>query len=357
MTNTYIIAEAGVNHNGSLELASQMIHCAKEMGADAVKFQLFNADSLTTFNAEQADYQKKNTKIQVSQYEMLKALELSMDHFRALSQIASLEGIDCIITPFDLDSLNFIVQELNLPIIKIGSGDITNGPLLLNAARCHKNIILSTGMCTLGDIENALGVIALGMLDDRCAPTMENIKEAYSSVLAQDLLQEKVSLLHCTSEYPAPMRQTNLRAMDTLKSAFGLKTGLSDHTPGIEVSIASVAREACIIEKHFTLDKNLPGPDHLASLDISEFTSMVKAIRNIELALGHGRKFPMECEKKNATLVRRSLVANRAIKKGEVFTAQNLAIKRPQAGLSPMHYWDRLGKSAEKDYQKDEAIA
>jgi len=356
MPKTYIIAEAGVNHNGSFERAIEMIHCAKQMGADAIKFQLFQAENLTTQQAEQAQYQKKAYSQVKTQYEMLKELELSFAHFEALKVIAEKEEIDFIITPFDLESLRFIVDDLNLSMIKIGSGDITNGPMLLACGRSHREIILSTGMSTLADIENALQVIAFGLLEKGAYPTKDSLAEVYASQAAQDILKEKVTLLHCTSEYPAPFEDVNLKAMDTMAHAFGLAVGFSDHTPGIEASLAAVAREACVIEKHFTLDKSLSGPDHLASLDPSEFQTMINGVRKIEAALGNGHKRPTVSESKNMKIVRRAIVANQKIVRGEEFTSHNLGLKRPYVGLSPMHYWDFLGKKAERDYAKDEVI-
>jgi N-acetylneuraminate synthase len=356
MNKTYIIAEAGVNHNASEDLALEMITRAKEIGADAIKFQLFQAESLVTEDAEQAQYQKKAYTQAKTQFQMLKELELPHRAFERLKNHAKKEQIDFIITPFDLASLDFITQKLNLDVIKIGSGDVTNGPLLLATARSKKKIILSTGMSTLSDIEMALKVIAFGLLTNDETPSLKAFDEAYSHVNVQSILKAHVSLLHCTSEYPAPVEESNLKAMDTLRAAFGLRVGFSDHTPGIEISLAAVARDAAIIEKHFTLDKNLPGPDHLASLDYLEFKTMIDNIRNIEKALGNGRKQPSISEMKNIQIVRRSIVANEKINMGENFTISNLAFKRPHRGLSPMDYWDLLGTKAQKDYVKDEVI-
>ncbi len=355
MMSTYIIAEAGVNHNGSQALALEMIHAAKEMGVDAIKFQLFKASQLVTRKAEQAQYQKTAAKHN-SQFEMLQALELPYASFNILYQAAKDAKLDFIITPFDLESLHYIVNDLKLDVIKIGSGDVTNGPLLLEAARSHKRIILSTGMCTLTDIEFALKVLAFGYLSDEQMPTSASFDEAYASIEGQAILKEKVSLLHCTSEYPAPVEEVNLNAMDTMSAAFGLSVGFSDHTQGIEISQAAVAKGALIIEKHFTLDNQLAGPDHSASLNPVDFKAMVKGIRNIEKALGDGRKYPSKSELKNEAVVRRSLVASREISPGEIFSKDNIAIKRPSGGLSPMDYWKLLGKVAQKNYSEDEFI-
>ncbi|MCS5712335.1 N-acetylneuraminate synthase [Candidatus Berkiella aquae] len=354
---TYIIAEAGVNHNGQEKLAFELIDKIKEAGADAVKFQLFQASHLTTQAAPQADYQIQNTAKKHSQYEMLKSLELSFAVFEKLKRHADECDIDFIVTPFDLESLAFLVDGLALPTLKISSGDVTHGPLLLAAARSQADIILSTGMSTLSEIEQALKVLVLGMIEEQANPTQAMLDTCYALPEAFALLQQRVTLLHCTSEYPAPFEDVNLKAMDTLHAAFGLCVGFSDHTVGIEVPIAAVARGAMVIEKHVTLDKNLPGPDHLASLDIVELKQMVQAIRHVEMAIGDGRKCPRVSEMKNMTMVRRALVANQDIDIGDTFSASNLAVKRHTGGISPMAYWDWLGKTAQKRYSKDEAIS
>jgi N-acetylneuraminate synthase len=355
MDHTYIIAEAGVNHNGSLESAMALLYQAKAIGADAIKFQIFSAEKLTTRYARQADYQQK-AYTSASQYDMLKALELSQDSFSDLKNEADSLKIDFIVTPFDLESLDFISQILDLPVIKLGSADITNGPLLLKAAHSKRKIILSTGMSTLGEIEDALKVIAFGLTYAKDLPTSATLNACYASFEVQKLLQQTVTLLHCTSEYPAPIEEMNLDAMHTLGAAFGLPVGLSDHSKGIVVPIAAVAKKACMIEKHFTLDNNLPGPDHQASLNVQDFKSMIQAIREVEKAMGHGLKIPSMSEAKNKNFVRRSLVASHTIKRGELYTTQNIGIKRPVNGLSPMFYWEKIGKVAEKDYEKDEMI-
>lgn len=354
---TYIIAEAGVNHNGQEALAIELIEKIKESGADAVKFQLFQASNLTTAHAPQADYQIQNTAKKHSQYEMLQSLELSLATFKKLKMHADACGIDFIVTPFDVASLHFLANELELPILKISSGDITHGPLLLAAARTKAKIIISSGMCTLSEIEQALKVLAFGMIESHANPTQSLLDDHYASFNANALLQQSVKLLHCTSEYPAPFEDVNLKAMDTLHAAFGLPVGFSDHTVGIEIPIAAVAKGAKVIEKHVTLDKNLPGPDHLASLDIAELKQMVQAIRHVEMAMGDGRKYPRSSEKKNMLMVRRALVANQAINQGEHFSKDNLAIKRHTGGISPMQYWEWLGKQSTKNYIKDEAIS
>jgi sialic acid synthase SpsE len=267
-----------------------------------------------------------------------------------------MQDIQFLSTPFDLDSLRLLISCFDLPYIKISSGEITNPPFLLEIARTGKSVILSTGMSTLGEIEIALGVLAFGYLGKGEYPCIETFQEAYSSIDGRQLLQQKVSLLHCTTEYPAPFGEVNLKAMDTLRSAFGLPVGFSDHTSGIAVPLAAVARGAVIIEKHFTLDRNLPGPDHKASLEPVELKNMVESIRQIEEALGYSYKIPTPSEVKNKTVARKSLVANQAIKRGEKFTIDNLTTKRPGTGLSPLYYWEWLGKFAERDYEQDERV-
>jgi N-acetylneuraminate synthase len=353
---TYIIAEAGVNHNGSIEMAKDLIDVAVQCGADAIKFQTFRAEKLVSKDARKADYQKKNTGAEETQFDMIKKLELDEKAHYELIQYCSVRDIQFLSTPFDLESLRFLTSECKLPYIKIASGEITNAPFLLEIARMGKAVILSTGMSTLGEIELALGVLAFGYIGKGKEPNIEAFQVAYSSIEGRQLLQQKVSLLHCTTEYPAPFTEVNLKAMDTLRSAFGLPVGFSDHTPGIAVPIAAVARGAIIIEKHFTLDSNLPGPDHEASLEPQELKKMIEAIRQIEVALGYSYKIPAPSEFKNKTVARKSLVANQAIKKGEKFTEENLTAKRPGTGLSPMYYWECLGKIAGKDYVQDERV-
>jgi N-acetylneuraminate synthase len=353
---TYIIAEAGVNHNGSLEMAKSLIDVAVECGVDAIKFQTFCAEKLVSKAAGKADYQKRTTEAGESQLDMIKKLELDEKAHHELIQYCHMQDIQFLSTPFDLDSLRLLISCFDLPYIKISSGEITNPPFLLEIARTGKSVILSTGMSTLGEIEIALGVLAFGYLGKGEYPCIETFQEAYSSIDGRQLLQQKVSLLHCTTEYPAPFGEVNLKAMDTLRSAFGLPVGFSDHTSGIAVPLAAVARGAVIIEKHFTLDRNLPGPDHKASLEPVELKNMVESIRQIEEALGYSYKIPTPSEVKNKTVARKSLVANQAIKRGEKFTIDNLTTKRPGTGLSPLYYWEWLGKFAERDYEQDERV-
>jgi N-acetylneuraminate synthase len=352
---TYIIAEAGVNHNGSLEMARSLVDVAAQCGADAIKFQTFRAEKLVSKNAGKAEYQKRTTDTEESQFEMIKKLELDEKAHHELLQYCRVRGIQFLSTPFDVDSLNLLTR-FDLPYIKISSGEITNAPFLLEIARTAKSVILSTGMSTLGEIEMALGVLAFGYLEIRDNPSIETFQEAYSTLEGRQLLQQKVSLLHCTTEYPAPFSEVNLKAMDTLRSAFGLPVGFSDHTPGIAVPIAAVARGAVIIEKHFTLDNSLPGPDHKASLEPEELKKMIEAIRQVEVALGYSYKIPAPSEVKNKAVARKSLVASQAIKQGEPFTEENLTAKRPGNGLSPMSYWKYIGKIAQRDYEPDERV-
>ncbi|MGI6493211.1 MAG: N-acetylneuraminate synthase [Pelotomaculum sp.] len=354
---TYIIAEAGVNHNGSLSMAKQLVNIAAEAGADAVKFQTFRTEELVSKTAPKAAYQQQTTSKFESQYAMLKKLELTeADHNELVSYCAD-KNIDFLSTPFDAPSVDLLADILGIRRIKISSGEITNAPLLLKIASTQKEVILSTGMSTLGEIERALEVLAFGYIcNDEQTPSVEAFRQAYLCATGQEILQEKVTLLHCTTEYPAPFKEVNLRAMDTLQQAFGLPVGYSDHTPGIAVPIAAVARGAVMIEKHFTLDRNLPGPDHKASLEPEELKQMVQSIRQVEQALGTNRKMPTVSELANRTTARKSLVALKEIKCGEEYTVDNLGAKRPGNGLSPFYYWKMLGRRAARDYQIDELV-
>lgn len=356
MNKTLIIAEAGVNHNGSLDMAIEMINVAKECGADIVKFQTFKSEKVISRFAAKAEYQTKTTDAEESQLDMVKKLELDEEQHRLLVQRCSTKGIEFMSTPFDMESIDLLVNSLNVARLKIPSGEITNAPLLLKAAQTGKPIILSTGMSTLGEVEMALGVLAFGYTTFNKQPSIEGFKTAYCSPEGQQSLQEKVILLHCTTEYPAPMNEVNLRVIGTLQHAFGLPVGYSDHTNGITVPIAAVARGAVVIEKHFTLDRNLPGPDHKASLEPQELMKMIKSIRDVEQALGSTTKNPSLSEVKNIEIARKSLVAAREIERGEVFTGDNLDIKRPGKGVSPFKYWDYLGRVANRIYYPDEEI-
>lgn len=357
MNHTFIIAEAGVNHNGSLGKAKELIDIAAACGADAVKFQTFQADKLLTQAAPKADYQTIHTGKDESQYEMIKKLELSENDHYQLIEYCRQKKILFLSTPFDLASVDWLTKKFNLQTIKIASGEITNAPLLLHIARSGKPVILSTGMATLGDIEMALSVLAFGyLMHIQLAPTQDRLIDTYRSLAGQQILKQKVTLLHCTTEYPAPYADVNLRALDTLKQAFNLPVGYSDHTDGIEIAIAAVARGATTIEKHFTLDKNLPGPDHKASLEPNELERMINAIRHVEEALGEGNKIPSAAEFKNRLIARKSLVALSNIRKGDIFTELNLGLKRPGNGISGIYYWEWLGKIAQQDYIENELI-
>lgn len=355
---TLIIAEAGVNHNGDEKLAFQLVDAAYKAGADIVKFQTFKAKNLVTAEAVQADYQIANTKKQESQLTMLSRLELSWEAHHKLIEYCNSLGIEFLSTAFDSESLAFLVNELGIRRLKLPSGELTNAPLVLEHAQTGCDIIVSTGMATLSEIEAALGVIAFGYTCNKNAiPSTEAFQQAYASEAGQKALKEKVLILHCTTEYPAPMEEINLRAMDTLGLAFGLSAGYSDHSEGITIPIAAVARGAKVIEKHFTLDKNMEGPDHKASLEPNELAEMVKSIRLVEKALGSAVKTPTVSEIKNKNVARKSLVASCAINEGDTFTSENVTIKRPGTGMSPYLYWSLQGKTAGKSYQAGELIS
>ena len=357
MPHTYIIAEAGVNHNGSLETALSMVEAAVYAGADAVKFQTFNPEALVSQTAPKADYQKKHTAEHESQLDMLRRLVLSEQAHQTLVSYCSQLGIDFLSSPFDAKSAGFLCHTLDLPRIKLGSGEITNGPLLLQIAQTGKHVILSTGMSALDDIETALGVLAFGYTQaGNTPPSLVAFQQAYASSPGQQALLGKVILLHCTTEYPCPYEDVNLKAMETMSHSFGLPVGFSDHTQGVAVSVAAVARGATIIEKHFTLSRQQAGPDHQASLEPDELKRLVTEIRAVEQALGEALKCPAPSELKNQAIARKSLVAARPIAKGELFTPQNLTAKRVGGGISPMRFWDLLGCIADRDYAIDEEI-
>lgn len=351
----WIIAEAGVNHNGSIDRALQLVDVAADAGADVVKFQTFKAEELATRRAAKAEYQIVNTGQADSQLDMLRSLELSAhDHHRLVERCRA-RNIRFMSTAFDADSLA-LLSALDMPAIKIPSGDITFADLLLRAARLHRRLIVSTGMATLGEIEQALGVIAFGLTSDRTPTGRVDFEAAYLSDAGREALRDKVTLLHCVTEYPASPDAVNLRAMDTMAAAFGLPVGYSDHTLGIAVSLAAAARGATVIEKHFTLDRSLPGPDHMASLEPAELGQLVSGIRNIERALGSPSKGPVPAEVRNRTLARRSLVAVRPVRKGERFSADMITAKRPGDGLSPMEAWSLIGSYASRDFDIDEPL-
>ena len=355
--NTYIIAEAGVNHNGSSKLAFLLVDAAVDAGADAVKFQTFKAEALVSEFAEKASYQKQATGSEETQFEMLRRLELGHDLHHQLYKHCQDKDIEFLSTAFDSESLRFLVGDLGLEKLKIPSGEITNAPLVLEHARTGCSLIVSTGMATLSEVESVLGVIAFGLTTARdVSPCREAFTRAYYSGAGQEALRDKVTLLHCTTEYPAPSADINLAAMDTLHQAFGLPVGYSDHSEGIAVSVAAVARGARLVEKHFTLDKALQGPDHKASLEPADLKLLVDSIRSVEMAIGDGVKGPRPSEVKNMGVARKSLVAATDIAKGTVFSVDNLAIKRPGNGISPMEYWDILGSRSRFDFKKGEVI-
>jgi len=350
--SVYVIAEAGVNHNGDIELAHRLVDAAADVGADAVKFQTFVPELLASRHAAKADYQQRNQPDQDNQLQMLHKLALGFDDHHELIAHCAERGIEFLSSPFDHVSAAFLIDTLQLPRIKLGSGELTNGPLLWKLAKSGRELILSTGMATLSEVREALGLISHAVKTDGDTPTTDD----FAACLDPSFLRDRVSLMHCTTEYPCPLDQVNLRAMDNLRNSFGLPVGYSDHTAGINVSLAAVARGARIIEKHFTLDRTLPGPDHLASLEPGELSELVSGIRQIEQALGSYNKQPTEAELKNAQIARKSLCADREIKQGETFTHRNLCAKRPGSGISPMRYWSTLGKVAERDYAEDEVI-
>lgn len=353
--NTYIIAEAGVNHNGNVELAKRLIDIAKESGANAVKFQTFISEEVISTFAKKAEYQISNTGSNESQLEMVKRLELSFDNFEELKNYCEARGIEFLSTPFDLKSIDFLLQDLKLKTIKIPSGEITNAPYLLKISKYKPQMILSTGMANLGEIQEALGVIAFGLLGLE-SPSIENFRKAFNSEEGQKMLKNYVSLLHCTTEYPAPPSEVNLKAMNTIKTAFHLPVGYSDHTEGNAISIAAVALGATIVEKHITFDKNADGPDHKASLEPDELNELVKSIRMVEVSIGNGIKIPSASEKKNIEIARKSIVANKLISIDTIYTEDNLAVKRPGSGISPMKYWEVLNSKAIRNFEKDEEI-
>lgn len=329
-----IIAEAGVNHNGNMENAFHLIDVAAEAGVDYIKFQTFKAERLVSFSAKKADYQIQNTgNSEESQLQMLKKLELSIEQHQELIEYCIKKNIQFFSTAFDIDSLEYL-HEIGLQIVKIPSGEITNLPYLRKAASLFKKVILSTGMATL-----------------------DEIKKAFNVFIKAGIRKENITILHCNTEYPTPYEDVNLKAMLHIQKVFGTRVGYSDHTLGIEVPIAAVALGALVIEKHFTLDKNMEGPDHKASLEPKELNLMVSAIRNIERAIsGSGTKEVTKSEKKNISIARKSIIAKQTIKKGEIFTEDNITTKRPGTGISPMKWDEVIGKTATKDFEADEMI-
>ena len=325
-----IIAEAGVNHNGSIELAKKLIDAAADAGADYVKFQTFNPQKLVSKYAKTAEYQKKNIGSEESQFSMLSKLSLTQNNFCQLKEYCEEKNIGFLSTPFDLESIAFL-DELGVDFWKLPSGEITNLPYLEAIANTNKPIVMSTGMASIEEVEQAINVV-----------TSNGPKE--------------LTILQCNTEYPTPYEDVNLRAMVTMQEKFQVPVGYSDHTKGIAIPLAAVGMGATIIEKHFTIDRTLPGPDHVASLEPDELKCMIDSIRQIELAMGNGKKEPSPSEKKNKGVARKSLVAARPIKKGELYSPENLTTKRPGDGISPMRYYDLIGKPSNRDYEEDEKI-
>lgn len=331
MRHTIIIAEAGVNHNGNMDIAKRLIDAAADAGVDYVKFQTFKTENLVSFNAPTAEYQKAATQ-ETSQYAMLKRLELNEQQHIELIEYCNKKGVKFLSTAFDMDSID-LLESLNLDLWKIPSGEITNYPYLARIAATGKPIIMSTGMCDTSDINNAL-----------------------DALIENGATNESITLLHCNTQYPTPYEDVNLLAMNTIKSDYGLATGYSDHTQGIEIPIAAVALGACVIEKHFTLDRNMEGPDHKASLEPAELKKMVEAIRIVEQALGSTSKTVSPSEAQNKSIARKSIVAKRNIHKGETLTEDNITVKRPGNGISPMKWREVIGTPAIRDFAPDEPI-
>jgi len=357
MKKTYIIAELGVNHNGSLDLAKKLIDAAVNCEADAVKFQSFCAESLVIDAAPKAAYQNRNDPRFASQFELLKSLELNFSGQAQLAQYAAEKKIEFLSSAFDLESLLFLNQTIGVTKFKIGSGEISNLPFLFEHAKLGKAILLSTGMSTLEEIDLALSVLALGYCcPGETSPSLAKAKAIYGKEEAKKRLRENVTLLHCTSNYPAHLNEINLNAMETMQQGFNLNVGYSDHSLSAIVPIAAVAKGACVIEKHLTLDTGMQGPDHKASLCPQQFKAMVCDIRTTELLLGSSEKYPVPSELETRLVARKSLVAAKAINAGELFDKNNLTIKRPGTGLAPAFYWKLIGLQARKSYSPDELI-
>lgn len=356
--SVYVIAEAGVNHNGSFELAKELIHASAKAGADAVKFQTFKASKLVTKEASKAEYQKENDRSSASQLEMLSKLELSDDQFVALSRECEEAGIDFLTTCFDEESLKYICDKTQLKFLKIGSGDLTNLPLIIEHARTGKNIIISTGMATMSEVEDAMAALAFGYLADKTIQpkSYNQLKLEYFTSQNISLIKDKVTILHCVTDYPAKFEDLNLDAIRQLQSVYKVRVGYSDHSLGIEACCAAVTLGSTCIEKHITLDKRMSGPDHAASASPDEFKHLVDAVRNLEKALVPSIKAPTLREKKNLEVARKYLVAAKDISLGEVFTKDSVDIKRSSYGLAPKCYWELIGKKATRKYAKGERI-
>ena len=354
-THTFVIAEAGVNHNGSIDRAHQLIDAAADAGADAVKFQTFKAAKLASAAAPKAAYQARETGAAESQLQMLRALELSEDDHIALMAHCAERHIEFLSSPFDEESLSLLVK-LGVKRLKLGSGELTNAPILIAAARSGLPLFLSTGMATLAEVEDALGALAFGRAPAGTGPSRAAFAAAWAAPTGRDWVRANVTLLHCTTEYPSPADQTNLRAMHTMRERFAVPCGYSDHTVGHAACLAAVALGAVVIEKHLTLDRNLPGPDHKASIEPDDLKRLVDGIRTVEAAMGDGVKAPVPAEIPNMAVARKSVVAARAIAKGDRITADDVTVKRPGSGRSPFELWDVIGSIAARDYQPDDLI-
>jgi N-acetylneuraminate synthase len=352
----FVIAEAGVNHDGVFEDALRLVDAAADAGADCVKFQTFDAGALASDHAPKAAYQQRTTDATESQKEMLRRLQLPHSAHYALKQHAANRGIQFLSTPFDSGSLAFLTKELGLNRVKVGSGDLTNAPLLLDIAHAGVSVVISTGMATLSEVEEALGVLAFGYAHAGDPRNRVVFRDSWADPACRAALVDRVTLLHCTTAYPASFDSVNLLAIDTLRSEFGLDVGYSDHTLDIHIAVAAVAREATMIEKHLTLDRSRSGPDHAASIEPAQFRDMVEAIRSVELSLGDGRKIPQPIEIENIQVARKSIVAARTIAPGELFSRDNLTCKRPGEGITPFIFWDLLGKRAPRGFAADELI-
>jgi N-acetylneuraminate synthase len=354
MSSTFLIAEAGVNHNGDLEHALALVDVALASGANAIKFQSFITDEIVSTKTPQLDYQREGFQKE-SQREMLEKLELTPDEHRVISDYCGSKNIEFMSTPFDPISLAMLV-DLGIKRVKIPSGEITNSPLLLAAAKTGLPVILSTGMSTLSDIESALGVLAFGYCGSNLPPSAERFNEAYFSHEGRKKLKDKVILLHCVSSYPCADDRANLRAIETMRNAFGLSVGYSDHTIGLEAAFAATAMGATVIEKHLTLNKEWEGPDHKTSLNPEEFKALASGIRKIESCLGDGVKVPLDVELQGRGITRRGVYANTDIELGEIFSVKHLKVQRPVDGVSPMNLFDLIGKPSTRSYKKDEPV-
>ncbi|CAB4967310.1 MAG: N-acetylneuraminate synthase [Actinobacteria bacterium] len=352
-----VIAEAGVNHNGDIDLALALVDAAQDAGADVVKFQTFTTENIVLPSAPKAEYQTRTTSVGESQFDMLKGLELSTeDHVRLLER-AEQRGIEFLSTPFDRQSLRFLVDELGLARIKLPSSDLRNLPLLMDAARSGAQIILSTGMASLGEVEHSLKALTFGLSRTGLPSRQLDFDDAYADPQAREMLAGRLVLLHCTSDYPTSIDDVNLRAMATIKSAFGIRVGYSDHTTGTAVAQAAVALGACVIEKHLTLDRTMSGPDHAASCEPAEFAGLIRGIRDVERALGSATKSPTPAELANRRTMRKGLYAARTVAAGTIITEADLAIVRPQSIEGPESYYEWLGQVAPRSFSAGDQIS